>query len=64
MRELEDARPGGISRAEFIQDVFGRNVRAFEIIRALRKLVAAGKVRREKRMQVGAGRPREMWFAV
>ena len=64
VRELEDVRPGGISRQEFIQEIFGRNVRAHEIIRGLRKLEAAGKVRREKKTQVGPGRPREVWFII
>jgi hypothetical protein len=64
MRELEDARPGGISRREFIQDVFARNERSHTIVQALRKLQAAGKTRREKKMQIGRGRPTEMWFAV
>jgi hypothetical protein len=63
LRELEDVRPDGISRKDFIHDVFARNVRAYDIIAALRKLEAAGKARCQKQAQKGPGRPREMWFA-
>jgi hypothetical protein len=63
LRELEIARPDGLSRTDIIHDVFGRNVHAFEISRALRKLEAAGKIRREKHKPNGRGRPGEMWFA-
>jgi hypothetical protein len=63
--ELQDARPEGMHRSAFIHDIFGRNVRAYEIKQALRKLAAAGKVRREvQRPANGFGRSREVWFAV
>jgi hypothetical protein len=63
MRELEDVRPDGISRRDFIHEVFGRNVHANDIIQALRKLEATGKVHRQKQVSKGPGRPREVWFA-
>ena len=64
--ELEDRRPDGISRMEFIRDVFGGHVRVYEILQALRKLAELGKVRREKKKTPGSGRgrPPEVWFAV
>jgi hypothetical protein len=64
MRELEDARPDGLSRREIIQDVCGRNVHAFEIREALKKLEAAGRARCVKQKAgSGPGRSRETWFA-
>jgi hypothetical protein len=62
LRELENIRPEGLSRRDIIHDVFGRNVHAYEISRALQKLVGAGKVRRETRPS--RGRTAEVWFAV
>jgi hypothetical protein len=64
LRELEIVRPDGLSRKDIIHDVFGRNVHAYEISRALRKLETAGKIRCEKQKSNSPGRPREMWFAV
>jgi hypothetical protein len=66
LRELEDIRPDGISRRDIIRDLFGGNIRVFEISQALKKLQDTGKARcqKQRRSGGGPGRPREMWFAV
>jgi hypothetical protein len=61
MNALENVRPDGINRRGLF-GVFGRHIQAHELTRALKKLEAAGKVRREK--HVTGGRPSEVWFAV
>jgi hypothetical protein len=63
--ELNASHPDGLSRSEIIHDVFGRNVHAGDISRALRKLQTAGKARCEKRKAAGGrGRPSEVWFTI
>jgi hypothetical protein len=64
MSELELVRPDGISRRDIIRNVFGGNTRSHEIIKALRKLEAAGKARCIKQQANGPGRPTEVWFAI
>jgi hypothetical protein len=64
LRELKDARPDGMNQRDLLHDVFGRNVHAHEIKQALRKLEAAGKVRRVQKTRGGVGRLGAIWFAI
>jgi hypothetical protein len=64
MSELELVRPDGISRRDIIRNVFGGHTRSHEIIKALRKLEAAGRARCIKQQANGPGRPAEVWFAI
>jgi hypothetical protein len=56
---VERARPDGISRTSLLHDTFGRNIKAHELTRALKKLEAAGKIRCE----INSRRKTETWFA-
>jgi hypothetical protein len=63
MNALKDASPDGIGRTNLMVHTFGRRIQAHELTRALKKLEAAGKIRREKHPQPSRGRPVELWFA-
>jgi hypothetical protein len=64
LRALRGAGTDGLSRTDLI-NLFGRNLPANKIDAALVALLSAGKVRRGSiKKPTGAGRPREMWFAV
>jgi hypothetical protein len=63
LRRLRSAGADGVSRGDIYRS-FGCNTSASRIEIALGKLAADGKVRCVKQKANGAGRPREMWFAV
>lgn len=64
LRELRAMRPEGLTRTKITSDLFGRNVRALDLERALMTLKSTGlafEVREEAGSQ--GGRPAERWFA-
>ena len=64
LRALRTAGIIGMSRTDIV-NLFGRNLAVSKIDGALIRLLVAGKIRRDMHKQaIGAGRPREMWFAV
>jgi hypothetical protein len=64
LRALRAAGTDGLSRTDLI-NLFGRNLSVNQIDAALVALLSAGKVRRSSiKKAAGAGRPREMWFAL
>jgi hypothetical protein len=62
LRALRTAGSAGMSRSDFI-NLFGRNVSAWKIDAALKRLLIGSKVRCETQ-KPAIGRPREVWFAV
>jgi hypothetical protein len=63
LRKLRKCGSAGMSRTE-INNLFGRNVSSNKIDIAFVRLRQANKARCEMRNPAGAGRPREMWFAI
>jgi hypothetical protein len=64
LRALRTAGSNGMARTDII-NLFGRNLPAAKIDATLGRLQAAGKVvSRLAPLQAGAGRPRQMWYAV
>jgi hypothetical protein len=62
LESLRAVFPDGLSRTE-ISGLFSNNMPARRIAAALKNLEARGKIRREKLMQEGAGRPKEVFYA-
>jgi hypothetical protein len=64
LRALRSAGAFGLSRSE-LSGLFGRHLSVNKIDAALVALLGAGKVRRGSiKKSAGAGRPREMWYAI
>jgi uncharacterized protein DUF3987 len=57
-------RPDGMTRTEISKNVFGGNISATHISRALRLLEQRRLARSEERKSAGVGRPGEIWFVV
>jgi hypothetical protein len=62
LRALRQVAPNGLTKTD-IYNLFSRNLVVTNIDKALIRLLATGKTRREQQSS-GGGRPREVWYSL